>query len=124
MLRTRGLASGLCRVFMLTCRPAILILAELFLALGAVRNTTFAADVVAPNGARQPPDSDDGQWLRAAKNFASTRFSALRQIDTRNVKDRKVAWTFSTAETGKELWKTKLGDINTGATMTMAGRQR
>jgi lanthanide-dependent methanol dehydrogenase len=147
---------------------------------------------------------DDGQWLMAAKNHANTRFSGLRDIHTGNVKDLKVAWTYSTglvrgheaaplvvggtmyvvtpypnhlaaldltqpgapmkwvyeprpspaaqgvaccdvvnrgaayaegrifyntldnhtvavdAATGKELWKTKLGDINKGETMTMA----
>src|SRR5687768_13708898 len=81
---------------MLTCRPTTLIRAGLFFAVGAVGTATFSADIVAPNGARQPPDPDDGQWLRAAKNFASTRFSALTQINTGNVKDLKVAWTFST----------------------------
>lgn len=147
---------------------------------------------------------DDGQWVMAAKNYASTRFSTLGQINTSNVKDLKLAWTFSTgvtrgheaaplvvnntmyivtpwpnylyaldltkpgapmkwvyqpnpspasqgvaccdvvnrgaafydgkiyyntldaqtvavdANTGKEIWKTKLGDINLGESMTMA----
>jgi PQQ-dependent dehydrogenase (methanol/ethanol family) len=147
---------------------------------------------------------DDGQWAMAAKNWASTRFSGLNQIHAGNVKDLKVAWTFSTgsvrgheaaplvvggtmyvvlpfpndlyaldltqpgapakwvyrprpepaaqgvaccdlvnrgaaydnglifyntldnhtvavdAGTGKEVWKTKLGDINKGESMTMA----
>jgi PQQ-dependent dehydrogenase (methanol/ethanol family) len=147
---------------------------------------------------------DDNQWVMAAKNHANTRFSRLSDINASNVKDLKVAWTFSTglvrgheaaplvvggtmyvvtpfpnhlialdltkegapakwtyepqpspsaqgvaccdvvnrgaayadgriiyntldnhtvavdAETGKELWKTKLGDINKGETMTMA----
>ncbi len=147
---------------------------------------------------------DDNQWVMAAKNHANTRFSKLGDINAGNVKDLKVAWTFSTglvrgheaaplvvggtmyivtpypnhlvaldltkegapmkwtyepqpspsaqgvaccdvvnrgaayadgriiyntldnhtvavdAETGKELWKTKLGDINKGETMTMA----
>ncbi|HYY56715.1 MAG TPA: PQQ-binding-like beta-propeller repeat protein, partial [Pyrinomonadaceae bacterium] len=149
-------------------------------------------------------EPEDGQWLMPAKNYASTRFSGLDQINTENVKNLKVAWTFSTgvnrgqeaapivagntmyvvtpypnilyaldlakpgaplkwkyeprpiasaqgvaccdlvnrgavfsngkifyntldaqtvavdAETGKELWRTKLGDINRGETMTMA----
>ena len=57
----------------------------------------------APNGARQPDEREDGQWLRPAKNFASTRYSQLDQIKADNVKDLKVA-----------------GDINTGETVTMA----
>ncbi|MDY7227699.1 methanol/ethanol family PQQ-dependent dehydrogenase [Hyalangium rubrum] len=147
---------------------------------------------------------DDTQWVMAAKNHANTRFSRLTDINATNVKDLKVAWTYSTgfvrgheaaplvvgdtmyvvtpfpnhlvaldlskegapmkwvyepqpspaaqgvaccdhvnrgaayadgrlfyntldnhtvavdAQTGKELWKTKLGDINKGETMTMA----
>ncbi|MBV8550537.1 MAG: methanol/ethanol family PQQ-dependent dehydrogenase [Acidobacteriaceae bacterium] len=147
---------------------------------------------------------DDGQWTMAAKNYASTRFSALDQINSGNVRNLKLAWTFSTglthgheaaplivnntiyivtpwpnylyaldlskpgapmkwvyepdptpaaqgvaccdvvnrgaayyngkiyyntldaqtvavdANTGKEIWKTKLGDINLGESMTMA----
>jgi PQQ-dependent dehydrogenase (methanol/ethanol family) len=149
-------------------------------------------------------EAEDGQWMMAAKNYASTRYSGLDEINTENVKNLKVAWTFSTgvnrgqeaapivvkntmyvvtpfpnilyaldltrpgapvkwkydpkpaaaaqgvaccdfvnrgavyaggkifyntldvytvavdAETGRELWKTKLGDINQGETMTMA----
>jgi PQQ-dependent dehydrogenase (methanol/ethanol family) len=148
--------------------------------------------------------ADDGQWIMPAKNYASTRYSTLGEINTSNVKNLKLAWTFSTglvrgheaaplivnntmyivtpypnllyaldltkpgapvrwsytpkpsassqgvpccdvvnrgavyyngkiiyntldvhtvavdANTGKELWKTKLGDINLGETMTMA----
>jgi alcohol dehydrogenase (cytochrome c) len=43
--------------------------------------------------------ADDGQWLMAAKNFASTRFSTLDQINTGNAGSLKVAWTFSTGLT-------------------------
>ncbi|HEX8500367.1 MAG TPA: methanol/ethanol family PQQ-dependent dehydrogenase [Pyrinomonadaceae bacterium] len=156
-----------------------------------------------PTGAQSAAEAEDGQWLMPAKNYASTRFSGLDQINADNVKALKVAWTFSTgvnrgheaaplvvgdtmyvvtpypnilyaldlknpgaakwkyepdpaaaaqgvaccdlvnrgaafydgalfyntldahtvavdAATGKELWKTKLGDINKGETMTMA----
>src|SRR3954451_2579011 len=162
-----------------------------------------ASSTSAP-GAVQNAEAEDGQWVRPAKNYASTRYSGLDQINTANVKDLKLAWTFSTgvvrgheaativadntmfvvspypnflyaldltkpgsplkwkydpeaesaaqgvaccdyvnrgavysngkvfyntldgntiavdAATGKELWKTKLGDINKGETMTMA----
>jgi alcohol dehydrogenase (cytochrome c) len=147
--------------------------------------------------------TDDGQWTMPAKNYASTRFSSLDQINTQNAGSLKLAWTFSTgllrgheaaplvvgdtmyivtpwpnllqaldlkaggklkwtydpkpsaasqgvaccdvvnrgavyqdgrifyntldnytvavdAATGKEVWKTKLGDINLGETITMA----
>jgi lanthanide-dependent methanol dehydrogenase len=39
---------------------------------------------------------DDGQWVMAAKNYASTRFSGLTQIDTGNVADLQLVWSFST----------------------------
>ena len=147
---------------------------------------------------------DDGQWTMPAKNYASTRFSTLSQINSGNVQNLKLAWTFSTglakgheaaplvvnntmyvvtpwpnklfaldltrpggpmkwayepkptpssqgvaccdvvnrgaaydngriffntldahtiavdANTGKEIWRTKMGDINAGESMTMA----
>ncbi|WP_292554037.1 methanol/ethanol family PQQ-dependent dehydrogenase [Mesorhizobium sp.] len=159
-------------------------------------------DAISPRSAAV--QEEDGQWLMAAKNYASTRFSGLDEINAMNVKDLKVAYTFSTgvnrgqeaapivaggtmyvvtpfpnylyaldltkpgappkwkfepnpdpsaqgiaccdvvnrgaayadgrvffntldsqtiavdAETGKELWRVQLGDINKGETMTMA----
>src|SRR3954465_14558914 len=42
---------------------------------------------------------DDGQWVMAAKNYASTRFSTLSQINTTNAGTLKLAWTFSTGLT-------------------------
>jgi PQQ-dependent dehydrogenase (methanol/ethanol family) len=39
---------------------------------------------------------DDGQWIMPAKNYASTRYSRLSDINATNVKALKVAWTFST----------------------------
>ena len=147
---------------------------------------------------------EDGQWIRPAKDFASSRFSGLNEINTTNVSSLKPAWTFPTgvlrgqeaapivvghmmyvvtaypnllyafdlskpgaslkwmynpkpaaasqgeaccdvvnrgasyaegkiiyatlddnvvavdAESGKEVWRTKVGDINKGETMTMA----
>jgi len=155
-----------------------------------------------PARAASPPD--DGNWTMPGKDYASTRFSALNQINPANVGKLQVAFTFSTgttegfeapplvvdntmyvvapwpnnvfaldltkpgappkwiyeprpaaaakgvaccgpvnrgafyyegklfmnlldnhtvaveAATGKELWRTKLGDINMGQTMTMA----
>jgi lanthanide-dependent methanol dehydrogenase len=157
-----------------------------------------------PVAAQIQNQPDDGQWLMAPKNYASTRYSTLAQINTNNVNSLKLAWTFSTgltrgheaaplivnntmyivtpypndlyaldltkpgapvkwayqpetpasaqgvaccdvvnrgaaywngkiiyntldvqtvaidATSGKEVWKTKLGDINSGETITMA----
>src|SRR4051812_40446429 len=47
-------------------------------------------------GAAPNMEPEDGQWLMPAKNFSSTRFSGLDQINTGNVTNLKVAWTFST----------------------------
>jgi PQQ-dependent dehydrogenase (methanol/ethanol family) len=164
-----------------------------------------ARQIQEPTGGARPSveEAEDGQWVMPAKNYASTRFSGLDQINTGNVGNLKVAWTFSTgvnrgqeaapivvgdtmyvvtpypnilyaldlrnpgatkwkyepdpasaaqgvaccdvvnrgaayadgkvffntldnytvavdAATGKEVWKTSLGDINKGETMTMA----
>ena len=80
----------------LPVRARILAAALAFGSCVLLRCTDAFCAVNAPNGARQPDDLEDGQWLRAAKNFASTRFSQLDQIRTANVKELKVAWTFST----------------------------
>src|SRR5215831_14102032 len=63
-------------------RPALLAILFLTPAIAQIQN--------------QP---DDGQWPMAAKNYASTRFSTLDQINTGNVKNLKLAWTFSTGLT-------------------------
>src|SRR5437763_10370510 len=41
--------------------------------------------------------ADDGQWIMPAKNYASTRFSGLNQINASNAANLRVAWTFSMA---------------------------
>jgi lanthanide-dependent methanol dehydrogenase len=40
--------------------------------------------------------ADDGQWVMAAKDYSSTRFSGLTQITADNVAGLQLAWTFST----------------------------
>ncbi|HSD34783.1 MAG TPA: methanol/ethanol family PQQ-dependent dehydrogenase [Alphaproteobacteria bacterium] len=40
--------------------------------------------------------ADDGNWTMPAKNYASTRFADLDQINVDNVRELQVAWTFST----------------------------
>jgi PQQ-dependent dehydrogenase (methanol/ethanol family) len=47
-------------------------------------------------GASQNAPPDDGQWSMPAKDFASWRFSSLNEINTDNVKNLKLAWSFST----------------------------
>jgi lanthanide-dependent methanol dehydrogenase len=46
--------------------------------------------------AHDEPTDDDGQWLMAPKNHASTRFSGLTDITTDNVASLQLAWSFST----------------------------
>jgi lanthanide-dependent methanol dehydrogenase len=41
-------------------------------------------------------EADDGQWVRAAKDFASTRYSTLDQINRDNVSQLALAWKFDT----------------------------
>src|SRR5436309_3326783 len=42
---------------------------------------------------------DDFQWPMPGKNYSATRFSTLDQINTGNVKNLNLAWTFSTGLT-------------------------
>ena len=56
-----------------------------------------AVAATAPRPEYHPGDiHDDGQWTMPAKDYSSTRFSALDQITAANVKQMQVAWTFST----------------------------
>jgi lanthanide-dependent methanol dehydrogenase len=52
--------------------------------------------LTAPTGAQASIPNEDGQWTMPAKDYASTRFSGLDQINTNNVANLKLAWTFST----------------------------
>jgi len=65
-----------------------LIVCALLLSNAAAQNPPKAPASAAP--------ADDGQWVMPAKNFASTRYSELTEINTDNVKDLRVAFTFST----------------------------
>ncbi|HEY4974123.1 MAG TPA: hypothetical protein VII41_10965, partial [Steroidobacteraceae bacterium] len=38
---------------------------------------------------------DDKQWVMPAKNYSSTRFSGLNQINVNNAGQLKMAWSFS-----------------------------
>jgi PQQ-dependent dehydrogenase (methanol/ethanol family) len=62
-----------------------------------------------PPQAAAPPD--DGQWLMPAKNFASSRYSSLDEINVDNVKNLHVAFTFSTGvNKGQEAAPLVVGD--------------
>ena len=47
-----------------------------------------------------PPLQDDGQWTMPGKDYASTRFSTLAQINRTNVTRLKALWSFSTGVLG------------------------
>jgi len=51
-----------------------------------------AAAVIPPNAVNE----EDKQWTMANKNNAATRYSTLNSINTDNVKNLRVSWTFST----------------------------
>jgi PQQ-dependent dehydrogenase (methanol/ethanol family) len=64
--------------------------------------------IAASSATSQP---DDGQWLMAAKDYASHRFSGLEDINTTNVNSLRVAWTFSTGvQRGHESAPLVVGD--------------
>jgi PQQ-dependent dehydrogenase (methanol/ethanol family) len=44
--------------------------------------------------------SDDGQWTMPARDYASTRYSTLAQINATNAKSLHPVWTFSTGVLG------------------------
>jgi lanthanide-dependent methanol dehydrogenase len=57
------------------------------------------------------PEDDDGQWMMAPKDYASTRFSGLDQITTGNAGNLRLAWSFSTgAGRGHEAAPLVIGD--------------
>ena len=63
--------------------------------------TTTASSTPSATGTRAEitipgRDAEDGQWIRPAKDYASTRFSGLDQITTANAASLKLAWSFST----------------------------
>lgn len=59
--------------------------------------TAFAAAQAQSQNIQDQPD--DGQWIMPAKNYASTRFSTLTEINSETIKNLKLAWTFSTGLT-------------------------
>ena len=64
-----------------------------------------------PTGATATVQSEDGQWLMPAKDYANTRFSGLSEINASNAGNLKAAWTFSTGvERGHEAAPIVVGD--------------
>ncbi|TIP40882.1 MAG: PQQ-dependent dehydrogenase, methanol/ethanol family, partial [Mesorhizobium sp.] len=74
---------GVLTAMLLTCVPLLTAASE-----------APPAPAISPPAAAAPPD--DGQWTMPAKNYASTRYSELAEINEGNVKNLQVAFTFST----------------------------
>jgi PQQ-dependent dehydrogenase (methanol/ethanol family) len=83
------------------------LLLPLIVAAAGVGCTRQTVDTSTPPSARAlggsfaPADplelqKDDGQWVMPAKNYSSTRYSGLDEINTGNVRQLGVSWTFST----------------------------
>src|SRR5215218_1599074 len=77
-------------------RPAVALLAiAASLCVGALLSASAQQkQQIAPPAAAAP--ADDGQWVMPAKNYASTRYSELDEINHGNVGKLQVAFTFST----------------------------
>jgi alcohol dehydrogenase (cytochrome c) len=80
-------------------RLSILLLATVALPLlAAACSTAPASDAAGTSAstATKTYSDEDKQWTMQNKNYASTRYSGLDTITAANVKNLKVAWTFST----------------------------
>src|SRR4051794_16046545 len=83
-------------------RIALLVATGLCLAIlsGCKAQTQVAQEPASTGGAIHPysgsMEADDHQWIRATKDYANTRYSTLDQVNTSNVANLKVAWTFDT----------------------------
>ncbi len=62
----------------------------------AVLGTMFGSLPALANEEVQKLSTDPNNWAQQSGDHALTRYSKLDQINTSNVKDLKVAWTFST----------------------------
>jgi lanthanide-dependent methanol dehydrogenase len=93
---TTALADWLCQSLGALCMVTILALSG----CGKSTSHTSAAQTPPQGGSgmaytgKMAPD--DGQWVRPAKDYASTRYSTLDQINTQTAKNLRVAWTFNT----------------------------
>jgi glucose dehydrogenase len=76
----------------------------------------FAACAMFASGAALAEDldgmtRDDKQWVMPGKNYSSTRFSGLNQINVSNAGQLKMAWTFSVGSNhGQEAAPIVVGD--------------
>ncbi|WP_156937948.1 methanol/ethanol family PQQ-dependent dehydrogenase [Mesorhizobium sp. LNHC221B00] len=79
----RKYSEGILAVLLLACAPLV-----------TAASDAPPSPTISPPAAAAPPD--DGQWTMPAKNYASTRYSELAEINEGNAKNLQVAFTFST----------------------------
>src|SRR3954468_17121454 len=79
----------------LSARKTTITLSALLLCSSVSAAQSLPHAISAPSAAPQ----DNGNWEMPGKNYASTRFSAMRQITPANVRKLALAFTFSTATT-------------------------
>ena len=72
----------------------------------------FAAGYAVANDELAKMSADPNQWVMPTQNFANTRYSELKQINTENVRKIAPAWTFSTGVLrGHEGSPLVIGDV-------------
>ena len=72
----------------------------------------FTAGYAVANDELAKMSADPNQWVMPAGNFANTRYSELKQINTENVHKIAPAWTFSTGVLrGHEGAPLVIGDV-------------
>src|SRR4051812_49628329 len=66
------------------------------LLLGLAGAATLWSGVALANDDLAKQQQDPKQWVMPLGNYSSQRYSTLDQINSKNVKNLQVAWTFST----------------------------
>ena len=83
----------------------------LFVPVVAMASCLILPPVGRHEAAEEPKKIAGSDWPMAAKDYANTRYSELDQINTENVKDLKLAWTFDTGvHRGQEAAPIVVGD--------------
>ena len=95
----------------LTTHFFLLIVSFIYLGCGQPSSNQIANNTGGASPAPGVAPAEDGQWPMAAKNYESTRYSGLDQINASNVARLQVAWTFSTGvNRGQEAAPIVVGD--------------
>jgi lanthanide-dependent methanol dehydrogenase len=95
----------------LTTHFLLLIVSFIYLGCGQPSSNQIANNTGGASPAPGVAPAEDGQWPMAAKNYESTRYSGLDQINSSNVAGLQVAWTFSTGvNRGQEAAPIVVGD--------------